>query len=150
MSSIFYLYISKSWSVAFVVATLQLSHISIHLIIIFLSNFPIIVFNIYIFFNIYTFSNLLTPLPFHLSTTLYINIIIPLSLHLPLFCLFWFIQFYYKFVTIPSILCIVFSHKKCSLSFSLTHTHNLWVFYFYLFFYFFLHLCFRLINFCVF
>ena len=35
------------------------------------------------------------------------------------FCLFLFTLFYYKFVTISSILCIVFSHKKnCSLSLS--------------------------------
>ena len=94
-----YIYISKSWSIAFIVATLQMSHISIHVIIFFLSNFPIIFFNIY-FFNIYTFSTFLpsllfylpttsptflSPLPFHLFTTLYINIILPLSLHIPLF-----------------------------------------------------------------
>ena len=61
--------------------------------------FPIIVFNIY-FFNIYTSPTFFSPLPFHLlitssiflpplyfhlPTTLYINIILPLSLHLPLF-----------------------------------------------------------------
>ena len=65
----------------------------------FLSNFPIIVFNIY-FFNIYTSPIFLYPLPFHLSTTsliflplllfhlpiaLYINIILSLSHHFPLF-----------------------------------------------------------------
>ena len=66
---------------------------------IFFSNFLIIVFNIY-FFNIFTSPTFLSPLsfhlpttssiflpslPFHLPTTFYINIIFPLSLHLPLF-----------------------------------------------------------------
>ena len=117
------LYISKSWSVAFIVSTLQLSHISVHLIIIFFPNFPIIVFNIYFlfYFNIYTFSNLSPPLHFLLPTTLYINIILLLSLHLPLVCLFSFTLSYYKFVTIYSILCMVFFHKKKgSLSLSLS------------------------------
>ena len=63
--------------------------------------FPIIVFKIYLF-NIYTsptflshlsfhlpiISIFLPPLPFHLPTTIYINIILPLSLHLPLFLFF--------------------------------------------------------------
>ena len=80
----------------------------------FLSNFFIIVFNIYflIYFNIYTFSNIYPPLPFYLPTTLYINIILLPSLHLSLFCLFLFTLSYYKFVTIYSILCMVFSNKK--------------------------------------
>ena len=100
----------------------------------FLFLFLIIVFNIY-FFNIYTSSTFLSPLPFHLPTTssfflpplpfhlpttLYINIILPLSFRLPLFCLFLFTPFYYKFVTISSILCIIYSHKKGSLSLSLS------------------------------
>ena len=93
---------------------------------IFFSNFLIIFFNIY-FFNIYTSPTFLSllpfhlpttssiffpPLPFHLPTTLYINIIFPLSLHLPLFCLFLFTFSYYKFITISSILCIVFPSQK--------------------------------------
>ena len=57
------LVISKNWSVAFIVATLQLSHISVHVIIFFLSNFPIIVF------NIYTSPTILPHLPFHLPST---------------------------------------------------------------------------------
>ena len=65
------------------------------------------------------FSSFLPPLPFHLPTILYINIVLPLSLHLPLFCLFLFTPSYYKFVTISSILCIVFPHKKKVHSFSL-------------------------------
>ena len=96
----------------------------------FLSNFPIIVFNIYFlfYFNIYTFSNFSPFLPFHLSTTLYINIILLLSLHLPLFCLFLFTLSYYKFVTIYFILCIVFSHKK-RFSLSLSLSIFWWIFY---------------------
>ena len=95
----------------------------------FLSNFLIIVFNIYFlfYFNIYTFSNLSSPLPFHLPTTFYINIILLFSLHLPLFCLFLFTLFYYKFVTIYSILCMIFSHKKRFLSLSLSIFR--WIFY---------------------
>ena len=80
----------------------------------FLSNFPIIVFNIYylFYFNIYTFSTLSLPLPFHFPTTFYFNITLHLSLHPPLFCLFLFTPFYYKFVILSSILCIVFPHRK--------------------------------------
>ena len=99
LSIYIYIYISKSWNITFIVATLQLSHISVYVIIFFLFNFPIIVFNIY-FFNIYTSSTFLPllpchlsttssaflpPLPFYLPTTLYINIILPLFLHLHLF-----------------------------------------------------------------
>ena len=65
-----------------------------------------------IYFNIYTFSNIYPPLLFYLPTTLYINIILLPSLHLSLFCLFLFTLSYYKFVTIYSILCMVFSNKK--------------------------------------
>ena len=111
---------------------LQLSHISVHhLIINFISNCPIIVFNtnFLFYFYIYTFSNLSPPLPFYLPTTLYINIIHLLSLHLPLFCLFLFTLSYYKFVTIYSIICMVFSHKKKVLSLSLSLTIFRWIFY---------------------
>ena len=85
----------------------------------FLSNFLIIVFNIYFlfYFNIYTFSNRSPPLPFHLhyplykyypssfhlSTTFYINILLLLllSLHRPLFCLFfYFVSSYSHSLTI--------------------------------------------------
>ena len=54
-----YLYTPKSWNVALIVTTFWLSQISIHLIIIFLSNFLIIIFNIYfkIYIYIYTFFN---------------------------------------------------------------------------------------------
>ena len=95
-----YLYISESWSITFIVATLQLSHISVQVIIYFLSNFPNF-FNTY-YFNIYTSptflpslsfhllttsSTFLPSLSFHLPTTHYPlhYIIFPLSFHLPLF-----------------------------------------------------------------
>ena len=121
---------------------LQLNHISVRVIIFFLFNFPIIVFNVY-YFNIYTFPTFLSslpfhlpttssiflpPLPFHLLTTLYINIILPISLHRSLFLLFLFTLSYYKFVTISSILCIVFSHKKKMFSLSLDFLVNLFIF----------------------
>ena len=90
-------------------------------------------FNIY-FFNIYTSPTFLSPLSFHLPitsiflpplafhlpTTLYINIILLLSLISLYFCLFLFTPFYYKFVTISSILCIVFPLKKKVSSLSLS------------------------------
>ena len=56
---------------------------------------------------------------FYLPTTLYFNITLYLSFYLLSFCLFLFKQFYYKFVILSSILCIVFPHKKNSLSLSL-------------------------------
>ena len=106
----------------------------------------IIYIYIYIFFLhsliflIFTLSStFLLFLHFHLSTILYFNIIIHLSLHLPLF-----VSSYPFILTINlslfSILCIIFSHKKVlSLSFSLSL--NVLVDFFLL------HLRFRLINF---
>ena len=97
-----YIYYIWSWNIAFIVTILQLRHINVYVVIFFLFNFSIIVFNIY-FLNIYTsltflspfsfhlpttFLTFLLPLPFHLSTILYINIILPISLHLPLFFFF--------------------------------------------------------------
>ena len=124
-----YPYISKSWSVVFIITAFQLSHVGVHLIIIFISNFPIIVFNIYFFKNLHFFQP--SPsLTFSSLSYLYINIILSLSLHHPLFCLFLFTPFYYKFVTIHSILCIFFSHKK-RFSLSLSLALNFWVFIFY-------------------
>ena len=65
------------------------------------------------FFLIFTLSQtFLIPLPLHLPTTLYFNIILHLSLYLPLFCLFLFSFSYYKVVIFSFILCIVFSNKK--------------------------------------
>ena len=113
-----HLYISKSWGVAFIIATFQLSHISIHVIILFLFKFCFNnFFNISSFFLISTFSpTFLIPLHLHLPNILYFNITLYLSLHLPLFCslfcLFLFTQFYYKFVIISSIICIAFPHNK--------------------------------------
>ena len=149
MLSYYCIYISKSWSIAFIVVTLQLSRISINVIILFSCQFSYNFFNSHLFFLIFTLSlTFLILLPFHLSTTLYLNITIYLFFHLPLFCLFLFTLSYYKFVILCSILCIVFPHKNViylSLSLSLS------IFCEFLFlFLFFLHLCFRLINFCIF
>ena len=120
-----YLYISKSWSVVFIVPMLQLSHISIHVIIIFSFQFSYNFFNNF-FLNIYTFFNQSPSLTFHLSTTLYLNITIHLSFHLPLFCLFLFTTSYYKFVIISSIFWIVFPSKKV-ISLSLSLSLSLWL-----------------------
>ena len=95
---------------------------------------PIIVFNIY-FFLIFTllqpFSlsyHFIFPLPLQ-SFSLFYIFISPLPSTLIsffifpciflYFCLFLFTPSYYKFVTISSILCIVFPHKKMVLSLSL-------------------------------
>ena len=126
-----------------------MTHISVHVIIIFLFNFPIyIFFNIYSFFKIFTLfptffyplpfhsspyyplpstltSLFISPLPFtlsiHLPTTHYLNIILHLSLHLHLFFgPLLFTTSYYKFVILSSILYIFFPKKKrFSLSLSL-------------------------------
>ena len=58
------------------------------------------------------------------------------------FCLFLFTLSYYKFVTVSSILCIIFPHKKKKGSLSLSK-------FFSRFFLFFLHLYFRLIIFYI-
>ena len=131
------IYISKSWSVAFIVVMFQLSHISIHVIIILLFNFPIIFFNIYSFFlkNIYTFFNIsisLTfsspqyPLLFHLPTTLYLNITLYLSLHLPFFFLFFFVLSYSQPFTIN--LSLLTKNKGFSLSCSLNFVVDFFIF----------------------
>ena len=119
---------------------------------VFLSNFPIIVFNI--FFLIFT---ILQPfsLPYHFISPLLLQSFSLLYLFIsPLpstlisfflfpfiflyFCLFLFTLSYYKFVTISSILCIVFPHKKKKwFSLSLSHTHTKKI----LEYFFFQHLC---------
>ena len=122
-------------------------------------NFIIIFLTFIYFFNIYTSSTFLhplpfhpsttfptffPPLPFHLPTTLYINIILPFSLRLLLFLSLLIHTIFYKFVTTSFVLCIVFPHKKDSLSLSLSLSLN-----FLVDFLFFLHLCFRLIVFYI-
>ena len=79
-------------------------------------------FNIHFFFLIFTLTiTFLHLLHFHLPTILYFNVTVHLSLCLPLFCIFLFTLFYYKFVILSSILYIVFPHKKVlSLSLSLS------------------------------
>ena len=116
---------------------LQLYHINIHVIIFFLSNFPIIVFNIYFFLIFiflqlfsfpYIFISLLLLQPFSLPylfisplPSKLISLIFLFPFIFLYFCLFLFTPSYYKFVAISSILCIVFPHNKniVSLSFSL-------------------------------
>ena len=122
-----YLYISKSWSVVFIVTTLQLSHVSINVIIFFLSNFPIFLTFIFLIFT------LLQPffLPYlfisSLPSTLISFFLFPFIFIY--FCLFLFTHSYYIFVTISSILCIVFPYKKrFSLSLSLNFLVDFFIF----------------------
>ena len=104
----------------------------------------LILLYIFPFIFLYFVSSSFPLLPFHLPTTLNLNITIHLFLHLSLFCLFIFTSSYYKFVILFSILCIIFPHKKVYLSLSLSLSHNIfWSIFF------FLHLYFKLINFCV-
>ena len=125
------------------------------------SNFLIIVFNIFFliftllqpFSLLYLFISPLLLQPFSLPY-LFIS---PLSFKLILlflfpfiflyFCLFIFTPFYYKFVTISSILYIIFPKKKkslfLSLSLSLSQIFGGFLFLF------FLHICFRLIIFYI-
>ena len=132
-----YIYIYIYWLYIFIFVDFN-----IYIYLFFISNFPIIFFYIHLFFKIFTFSStFLLPSPFHLPTTFYFNIVIHLSLHLPLFVSS------YPFpltINLPlfSILCIIFSHKKVL---SLSLSPNVLVD-----FYFLLHLRFRLINFCIF
>ena len=153
---IYIIYISKSWSVTFIVATLQLSHISVHVIIFYLFNFPIIVFNIN-FFIIFTLLQplslpylFISPLP---STLISFFLFSFIFLY---FCLFLFTTSYYKFVTNSSILCIVFPHKKMVLSLSLSLNFLVdFLFFLYLYvrliiFFYFLKFYFRLMRFIYF
>ena len=121
-------------------------HINVYVIIFFLFNFFIIVFNIY-FFKIFTILQpfsppylFISPLLLQLFSLSYI-FISPLSSTLisfflfPFiflyFCLFLFTLSYYKFVIISSIICIVFSHQKNgSLSLSLSKFFGGFFFYF--------------------
>ena len=107
-----YIYISKSWSVAFIVATLQLRHISVHIIIFYLFNFPIIVFNIYLFLIFKLLQPFSLPYLFisPLNSTLISFILFPFTFLY--FCLFLFTPSNYKFVTISSILHIAIPHKN--------------------------------------
>ena len=114
---------------------LQLYHINIHVIIFFLSNFSIIVFNIFflifIFLQLFSFPYIfisllllqpfslpylfISPLPSKLISLIFLFPFIFLY-----FCLFLFTPSYYKFVTISSILYIVFPHNKTVFSLSLS------------------------------
>ena len=152
-----YLYISKSWSVAFIVVMFQLSHISIHVIIILLFNFPIIFFltfthflkNIYTFFNIFislTFSSPHYPLPYFFISPLP-STLISLFVFLFIFLSFFVLSYSQPFtinLSLSSIFYILFPHKKKKVLFL-----SLSIFLVDFYFLFFLHLCFRLINCCV-
>ena len=142
-----YLYISKSWSVVFIVTTLQLSHVSINVIIFFLSNFPIFLTFIFL---IFTLLQPFSPLYHFIFPLLLQSFFLP-SLFISTlpstlisfflfpfiflyFCLFLFTPSYYKFFIISSILCIVFPHKKkkkvpsLSLSLSLNFLVDFFIF----------------------
>ena len=106
----------------------------------FFSNFPIIVFNIY-FFLIFTFLQPFSLTYYFISPLLLQSFFLPYLFISPLpstlisfflfpfiflyFCFFLFTPSYYKFVTISSILCIVFPHKKGFLSLSLSLSFSL-------------------------
>ena len=92
----------------------------------------LILLYIFPFIFLYFVSSSFPLLPFHLPTTLNLNITIHLFLHLSLFCLFIFTSSYYKFVILSSILCIIFPHKKVYLSLSLSLTIFFGVFFFFL------------------
>ena len=126
---------------------LQLSHISIHVIIIFLFNFPIIFFNIYSFFKYLHFLQLFS-IPYLFISLLpftFISLFIFPFIFFFFFCLFLFTLSYYKFVTLFHSLHTFPSPKKKKKVLFLSLSIFLVDFYFL----FFLHLCFRLINCCV-
>ena len=127
--------ISKSWSVAFIITTLFLRHISDHIIYL----FPI---------YLHYFQPLL---PFYLFNSPLLSTLISFFIYLFLFFLFWLFlsPFYYYRYDILSHILYIFSHMKkvitlsLSLSLSLSHVFIfVWIFYF-------LYLYFRLMNLCV-
>ena len=82
------LYISKSWSVAFFVVMFLLSHVNSHITYLFSIISLLFFYSFYLFINFvvygYIFSNFSPSfLPFHLPTTININITLPFSHHLP-------------------------------------------------------------------
>ena len=99
---IIYLYIFKSWSIAFIVTIFLLSHISSHII------HPFSTF----FFNSFFFLLLISQLIVILSPTYYYTFSFPNSFYLPYFLLFLFPSSYYKFTILSLILHIVFSLTK--------------------------------------
>ena len=154
-----YLYISKSWNLSFIVATLQLSHISStslsFFFLIFLQLFLTFIFQIFTlpqhfsYPYLFIFPLLLQPfsLPYLFISSLSSTLIsfFLFSFIFLYFCLFLFTPSYYKFATNFSILYMVFPHKKrLSLSLSLNFLVDL-----FFIFIFFLHLCFRLIIFYI-
>ena len=81
------LYISKSWNVVFNVTALLLSHINITSLTYFQCFLSLSFLIIFLIINLplynYTFSNIYLLLYFYLPITLYLNLIISPSLHLP-------------------------------------------------------------------
>ena len=136
-----YLYISKSWSVAFIVVMFQLSHISIHVIIILLFNFPIIFFltfthflkNIYTFFNIFislTFSSPHYPLPYFFISPLP-STLISLFVFLFIFLSFFVLSYSQPFTIYHSLPFFTYFSltKKKGFSLSLALSILRWIFF---------------------
>ena len=138
-----YIYIFKSWSVTFIVATLQLSHISStslsFFFLIFLQLFLTFIFQIFTlpqhfsYPYLFIFPLLLQPfsLPYLFISSLSSTLIsfFLFSFIFLYFCLFLFTPSYYKFATNFSILYMVFPHKKrLSLSLSLNFLVDLFYF----------------------
>ena len=124
ISPYLYLYISKSWSILFIITTLLLSHISGHIIHQF-STFSLLFLTLFFHINFptycYTFSNF-SP-SFYLFISPLLSTLISLFLYPFIFLYFWLFLFpysYYKFTILSLILYIVFLHTKCSFSLSLS------------------------------
>ena len=116
-----YIYISKSWSITFIVATLLLRHISSHvthlLPTLSLSLSQLFFFLLIFLTYCYTFSNIFPSLlPFHFPTTNYLISLFFYPFNFLYFWLFLFSSSYYKFPILSHIRCIVFSHIKCCFS----------------------------------
>ena len=114
--NVYNLYISKSWSVAFIIAMFLLSHVSDHITYIFSIISLLFFYSFYLFINFvvygYIFSNFSSSvLPFHFPTTININITLPLSL----LSSFYFDYSYLHPLTINSLISHsihILSHKK--------------------------------------
>ena len=112
---------------------LQLSHISVYVIIILLFNFPIIFFNIYSFFKKYLHFLQHFYIPYFFISPLPSTIISPfifLFIFLFFFCSFLFTTFYYKFITLFHSLHTFPSQTKKK-GFSLSRSLNFVVDFFY-------------------
>ena len=92
-----YIYISKNWNIIFIIITLRLSHISGHIVQLFLA-FSLFFLIIFLLINLspynYHSSNISQFLLFYLSTTLYISLTIHPSLHIPFILTLLFLMFF--------------------------------------------------------